>query len=122
MKKVFMWLLAFTLLFAGCGKKTSEESPPPLETGIAAENASDFAVIGGELWVIEEGEAHAAGETPENKTDNDTESPDVPPSAEAAPDMEAAGIAFQLFRALQPHLFLNLIVALYDEDLRLSEK
>ena len=61
MKRVFVWLLLFTLLFAGCGKKTPEESPPPLETGIAAEGASDFAVIGGELWVIGDGAVRSAG-------------------------------------------------------------
>ena len=56
MKRIAAWGLLFALLLPGCVGKKTEEYPPLLETGIASENASDFAVIGGELWVIEEGE------------------------------------------------------------------
>ena len=61
MKRIFAWVLLFALFLPGCVGKKTEESPPLLETGIAAEGASDFAVIGGELWVIEEGKIGTVG-------------------------------------------------------------
>ena len=63
MKRVCACFLLFVLLFAGCGKNTPGETPTPLETGIAAEGASDFAVIGGELWVIGDGEVRSVGDS-----------------------------------------------------------
>ncbi|MBQ4194308.1 MAG: hypothetical protein II650_08620, partial [Clostridia bacterium] len=92
-QRFFSLLLVLTLtptLFTGCAKTEPETpaEPPKLEEGVAAQSAEDFALIDGELWVIEEGEAHKAGETPENETDAATESVDAAPdpSAEPAPD------------------------------------
>ncbi len=103
MKRFLTVFLTFALFLPGCAGKETEESPPPIETGIASENAADFAVIGGELWVIEDGEAHKAGETAEKETDADAELLDAPsdpspepslePSSDTEPGFDAAFIA-----------------------------
>ena len=67
MKRLLALLLVVSICFAGCGKnaKKREETPIDLPDGIAAENAEDFAVFGGELWILGDGEARTVGEEPE---------------------------------------------------------
>ncbi len=74
MKRTIACLLILALLFspAGCGKtenegiKTVDGEPaaPRLAEGVAAEGAEDFALIDGELWVIENGKVHTVGGDP----------------------------------------------------------
>ena len=72
-QRFFSLLLVLTLtptLFTGCAKTEPETpaEPPKLEEGVAAQSAEDFALIDGELWVIEEGEVRSAGNR-ENSVD-----------------------------------------------------
>ena len=66
MKQLTAWVLLFALFLPGCAGKKAEESPALLETGVAAENADDFTLAGGELWVLEDGEAKPAGNLSNN--------------------------------------------------------
>ena len=72
-QRFFSLLLVLTLpltLLSGCAKTEPETpaEPPKLEEGVAAQSAEDFALIDGELWVIEEGEVRSAGNR-ENSVD-----------------------------------------------------
>ncbi|MBR4205675.1 MAG: carbohydrate ABC transporter substrate-binding protein [Clostridia bacterium] len=124
-QRIFSLLLVLTLpltLLSGCAKTEPEtpSEPPKLEEGVAAQSAEDFALIDGELWVIEDGEAHKAGERlpeEENPPSTPPETEERTPDAERVPEgFQAAFIASNGSEGTEPVLCSQDGVILWDGE------